>query len=194
VVSYQPLPSDAPWSGSPPPPLDMPHYGIGFIDAIKRGFKKYATFSGRASRSEYWWWTLFAFIVYLVLGIPAYVLGITTSSDLGSTPGAAAIPLLIALLIFYLGIIVPTLALTVRRLHDAGYSGWLVLLGLVPYLGSLVLLIFTVLPSSPAGVKYDPVPATPPDYNPYLQQNSYPSQTSYPQNTYPQNTYPPQSP
>ena len=43
-------------------------------------------------------------------------------------------------------------------------------------------------------VKYDPVPATPPDYNPYLQQNAYPSQTSYPQNTYPQNTYPPQSP
>ena len=98
-MSYQPY-TPAPAQPSLPPPIDMPHHGIGFIDAIKRGFKKYATFSGRASRSEYWWWTLFAVIVYLVLGLPAYVLGITTSSDLGRTPGAAAIPLFIALLIF----------------------------------------------------------------------------------------------
>ena len=88
MVTYQPYYS-APAQPSPPA-LDMPHYGIGFIDAIKRGFKKYATFSGRASRSEYWWWALFSFIVYLVLLVPAYVLGITTSSDGGRTPGAAA--------------------------------------------------------------------------------------------------------
>jgi uncharacterized membrane protein YhaH (DUF805 family) len=51
----------------------MPHYGISFGGAIARGFKKYATFAGRASRSEYWWWYLFTFIVYLVLGLLAYV-------------------------------------------------------------------------------------------------------------------------
>ena len=146
MVSYQPYYA-APAQPSPPS-LDMPHYGISFIDAIKRGFKKYATFSGRASRSEYWWWALFSFIVYVVLLVPAYVLGITTSSDGGRTPGAAAIPLIILMVIFYLGIIVPTLALTVRRLHDAGYSGWLALLMLVPYVGGLIILIFAVLPSS----------------------------------------------
>jgi hypothetical protein len=83
---------------------------------------------------------------------------------------------------------VPNLALTVRRLHDAGYSGWLVLLGLVPYLGGLILLIFAVLPSSPTGVKYDPVPVAPRYDNPYQPQNSSPPESSYPA----QNDYPPQ--
>jgi uncharacterized membrane protein YhaH (DUF805 family) len=188
MVSYQPY--DAAPAQPSPPALDMPHYGIGFIDAIKRGFKKYATFSGRAGRSEYWWWALFTFIVSVVLLVPAYVLGITTSPDGGRTPGAGAIPLIILMIIFYLAIIVPNLALTVRRLHDAGYSGWLVLLGLVPYLGGLILLIFAVLPSSPAGVKYDPVPATPYGDNPYQPQSAYPPQSSYPS----QDTYPPQAP
>jgi len=188
MVSYQPY--DAAPAQPSPPALDMPYYGIGFIDAIKRGFRKYATFSGRASRSEYWWWALFTFIVSVVLVVPAYVLGITTSSDGGRTPGAAAIPLIILMIIFYLAIIVPNIALTVRRLHDAGYSGWLVLLGLVPYLGGLILLIFAVLPSSPAGVKYDPVPATPYGGNPYPPQSAYPPQNSYPS----QDTYPPQAP
>ena len=188
MVSYQPY--DAAPAQPSPPALDMPHYGIGFIDAIKRGFKKYATFSGRAGRSEYWWWALITFIVSVVLLVPAYVLGITTSSDGGRTPGAAAIPLIILMIIFYLAIFVPNLALTVRRLHDAGYSGWLVLLGLVPYLGGLILLIFAVLPSSPAGVKYDPVPATPYGDNPYQPQSAYPPQSSYPA----QDTYPPQAP
>jgi len=51
IVSYQPNPSGTAQLSSPPP-LDLPHYGIGFVDAVKRGFKKYATFTGRASRSE----------------------------------------------------------------------------------------------------------------------------------------------
>jgi uncharacterized membrane protein YhaH (DUF805 family) len=58
--------------------------------------------------------------------------------------------------VFALGIIVPTLALTVRRLHDAGYSGLFALLLLIPYLGSLIIMIFALLPSSPAGAIYDP--------------------------------------
>ena len=165
--------SQAPAQSSPPA-LDMPHYGIGFIDAIKRGFKKYATFSGRASRGAYWWWALLPpTIVSVVLLVPAYVLGITTSPDGGRTPGTAAIPLIILMIIFYLAIIVPNLALTVRRLHDAGYSGWLVLLGLVPYLGGLILLIFAVLPLAHWS-QVRPVPATPYGDNPYQPQNSYP--------------------
>jgi uncharacterized membrane protein YhaH (DUF805 family) len=155
------------------PSLEMPYYGIGFVDAIKRGFKKYATFSGRASRSEYWWWYLFTFLVYLVLGVPLYVVGMATSRDGGRTPGALAIPLLILLTVFALGIIVPSLALTVRRLHDAGYSGLLALLFLIPYVGGLVILIFALLPSSPAGAKYDPIPVTPAAYDPNLPQNPY---------------------
>ena len=56
----------------------------------------------------------------------------------------------------FFGILLPTLAVTVRRLHDAGYSGLVALLFLLPYLGSLIMMIFALLPSSPAGAKYDP--------------------------------------
>ncbi len=143
---------------APPPPLAWPHYGIGFAGAVRRGFTKYATFSGRASRAEYWWWTLFTFLVVLVLGIPAAVVGTLTSADGGETPGAPAVPLLVAIFLFYLAVLVPTLAVTVRRLHDAGNSGWLVLLGLIPWVGGLILLVFAVMPASPNGARYDPVP------------------------------------
>ena len=54
--------------------------------------------------------------------------------------------------------LVPTIAVTMRRLRDAGYSGWLVLLALIPWLGGLILLVFTLLPPSPAGSKYDRAP------------------------------------
>jgi uncharacterized membrane protein YhaH (DUF805 family) len=163
-----------------PPSLDWPHYGISFSGAITRGFKKYAKFEGRASRSEYWWWTLFTALVLTVLGLLSMVIGLQTSPDGGETPGAPAVPLLVLLGLFYLAILVPTIALTVRRLHDVGYSGWLVLLGLVPSVGGLILLVFAVLPSSPAGAKYDPPSAYPP--------GSYPP-AQYPPNPYQQ--YPP---
>ena len=152
-MSYQPQPSNA-----VSPPLELPHYGISFGGAVARGFKKYATFTGRASRSEYWWWTLFTFLTYLVLGLVTYVVGTVTSRDGGRTPGLVAVPFIILFAAFFLGILVPTLALTVRRLHDAGYSGLFALLLLIPYLGSLIILIFALLPSSPAGAKYDLVP------------------------------------
>jgi len=157
-VSDQPQPSDVSRPGQPP--LDLPHYGISFGGAIARGFKKYATFAGRASRSEYWWWTLFTFLTYLVLGLVAFAVGTATSRDGGRTPGLLAIPLIIVFAVFFLGIIVPTLALTVRRLHDAGYSGLFALFLLIPYLGSLIIVIFALLPSSPAGAIYDPRPET----------------------------------
>ena len=164
------------------PPLDWPHYGISFSGAIRRGFKKYAKFEGRASRSEYWWWALFTGLVLTVLGLLSLVIGVQTSPDGGDTPGAPAVPLLVLLVLFYLAILVPSIAVTMRRLHDAGYSGWLVLLALIPSLGGLILLVFTVLPSSPAGAKYGPPNAYPPA--------SYPP-AQYQPNQYPPNQYPP---
>jgi hypothetical protein len=98
MASYQPQPSAA--TAPAAPPLELPHYGIGFIDAIKRGFKKYASFAGRASRSEYWWWTLFTFLTYTVLGLLAYIVGIATSRDGGRTPGVLAVPLIILFAVF----------------------------------------------------------------------------------------------
>ena len=99
---------------------------MSFIDAVKTCFSKYVTFSGRARRSEYWWWFLFAVIVYIVSG--------------AIDAAAGTYPIIYAICI--LAIFLPTLAVTVRRLHDTGRSGWWILLGLIPLVGSIILIVF----------------------------------------------------
>ena len=159
--SQQPYPSEQPfpaqqqsaWQGEPP--LWAPYYGAPFLVAVKRFFKKYATFSGRASRSEYWWWTLVSVGVSIILNIVVNA-GSTGSSLSGTaTPGPGPIFGIILIVIWGLATLVPSLALTVRRLHDGNFSGWLLLLVLVPFLGALAVLVFTILPSNPAGQRFD---------------------------------------
>ena len=159
-MSYPQYPQQQaqPWQGGEPP-LWAPYYGAPFPAAVKRFFKKYATFSGRASRSEYWWWTLVSVAVSIILNIimGAGSAATTTASSLGSTPapGPGAILGTILVAIWALATIVPSLALSVRRLHDGNFSGWLLLLGLVPFLGAIALLVFMILPSNPAGQRFD---------------------------------------
>jgi uncharacterized membrane protein YhaH (DUF805 family) len=140
------------------PPLWAPYYGAPFPAAVRRFFKKYATFSGRASRSEYWWWTLVSVAVSIIGNIiisagagtlPTAGLSSTTAPGPGATFGA------ILLIIWALATIVPSLALSVRRLHDGNFSGWLLLIVLVPFLGALALLVLMILPSNPAGQRFD---------------------------------------
>ncbi|MHC6221757.1 DUF805 domain-containing protein [Arthrobacter sp. MMS24-S77] len=142
-------------------PLWAPYYGAPIGEAARRFFKKYATFTGRASRSEYWWWTLISVVVSIVLNIITSVAGSAgaTVSDAGTmVPGPGAIVGVILLVIWGLAVIVPSLALVVRRLHDANFSGWMILIGLVPFLGALALLVFMFLPPKPEGQRFD-VPA-----------------------------------
>ena len=111
------------------PPLDKPYYGIGFGGAVARYFKKYATFAGRASRSEYWWVYLFTAIVTIVL------------TSLGQVTAVAMVVGVVSI-VWTLGTIIPNLAVAVRRLHDTNKSGWLVLLPAVfSYGGQLVSII-----------------------------------------------------
>ena len=140
------------------PPLDQPLYGATLPQAVGRFFKKYATFSGRASRSEYWWVYLFIFVVIIVCGIGVGVLGNATQTEADRAarqPGPGALIFAIPLIIFSLGIIVPAIALHVRRLHDVNISGLVYLITFVPYLGSFVLQILAILPSNPAGARFD---------------------------------------
>jgi uncharacterized membrane protein YhaH (DUF805 family) len=132
------------------PPLWAPYYGAPLPAAVKRFFKKYATFSGRASRSEFWWWALVSFAVSIVLNI---ISGPTATSALDSTPTLGIGTILGA--IWGLATIVPSLALVVRRLHDGGFSGLLALLLLVPFAGAVAVFVLTILPSKPEGQKYD---------------------------------------
>jgi uncharacterized membrane protein YhaH (DUF805 family) len=146
------------WKGGEPP-LWAPYYGAPFPAAVKRFFKKYATFSGRASRSEYWWWMLVSVAVSIVLNIiiGAGTAGTMTASSLSSAPapGPGAIFGTILIAIWALATLVPSLALVVRRLHDGNFSGLLLLIVLVPFLGALALLVLTILPSNPAGQRFD---------------------------------------
>jgi uncharacterized membrane protein YhaH (DUF805 family) len=98
---------------------------VNFDEAIKDGLSKYATFSGRSSRSAYWWWTLF----YVLVAIGASIIDAAIK-----TPALTGLA--------WLAFIIPNLAVLVRRLHDTDRTGWWVLIGLVPLVGWIVLLIF----------------------------------------------------
>jgi uncharacterized membrane protein YhaH (DUF805 family) len=113
--------------------------------------KKYAVFTGRARRKEYWMFTLFNFIVGLVLTIVELVtksFGITVLSYLYS-----------------FAVLLPGIAVTVRRLHDAGHSGWWIFIGLIPLIGAIVLLVMMVEDSEPDENRYGPNPKTGDDFS-----------------------------
>ncbi|GAA1349129.1 hypothetical protein GCM10009636_05500 [Arthrobacter koreensis] len=147
--------------------LSQPLYGAGIGDAVKRFFKKYATFSGRASRSEYWWWTLVNAVVLTVLGIWTITAAVgSVNTVTGELEGTSFLFPYALIGLWGLATLVPGIALTVRRLHDGGFTGWLFLLALVPGLGGLALLVLALMPSKPEGARYD---AGAPQYGAYPQ-------------------------
>src|SRR5262249_54035332 len=107
---------------------------MGFGEAIRSVFGKYATFGGRACRSEYWWFYLFTVLVGAAAGVPDAIF--TTSAATAGAPSSAGPIAGIAQLALFL----PQLAVTVRRLHDTNRSGW-VLGGFVAYLVVTVAII-----------------------------------------------------
>ncbi|MEC7708850.1 MAG: DUF805 domain-containing protein [Candidatus Thermoplasmatota archaeon] len=118
-----------------------PQQMMGFMDALTTVFRnKYATFSGRASRSEYWWGYLGYVVVAMVVQIVAIVGAIALS---GVSEGLAALMLVVPI-VFGLALFIPTLAVTVRRFHDTGKSGWLVLVLLIPCIGTILWLVWTI--------------------------------------------------
>jgi uncharacterized membrane protein YhaH (DUF805 family) len=115
-----------------------------YLEALK----KYAVFAGRSRRKEYWYFVLFTVIVSVVLsGIDLLLGTYSFSSNVGLLSG-----------IYALAIIIPTLAVSVRRLHDIDRTGWWVLINLVPVIGSIVLLVFAVLDGTPGGNRFGPNP------------------------------------
>lgn len=100
-----------------------------FITAIKTCLGKYATFQGRAIRSEYWYFTLFNLILNLMASVIA-----------GASLGALTVLPVIVLI----ALLVPSIAVSIRRLHDLDKSGWWVLLALIPLIGAIILLIWSI--------------------------------------------------
>lgn len=113
--------------------------------------KRYTQFNGRASRSEFWWFQLFIVIVSIPSYILSFIAGYTGSQSLALVSTGLS-------LVTWLAVIVPMIAVTVRRLHDTDRSGWWYLLALVPFAG-LAVLVFMLLPGTPGDNQFSsPVP------------------------------------
>lgn len=127
---------------------NTPAEEFNLFSAWKSMFKKYAQFSGRSRRSEYWYATLanslVIIILYLLLACAIIPMAISTEKygepSFGSVILAGTISLAILAYIFIA--FIPAMALTVRRLHDTGRSGWFYLLNFIPYVGSIILIVF----------------------------------------------------
>lgn len=104
--------------------------------------KKYAVFEGRARRTEYWMFFLINFVICFVLSIVEAMIG---------TMGILTV-------VYSLAVLLPGIAVSIRRIHDIGRSGWWVVIGLVPVVGAIVLLIFALLDSQPGENQYGPSP------------------------------------
>lgn len=114
--------------------------------------KRYTDFSGRSRRKEYWMFVLFALIVGFVLGLIEGIAGL--SGMVGGVYGPLTT-------IFLLGIIVPAIAVQVRRFHDQDKSGWFVLIGLIPIVGGLIVLVFMCLEGTRGSNRFGPDPKDP---------------------------------
>ncbi len=123
---------------------------MGFGDAIQTCLSKYATFSGRAARSEYWWFYLFIFLVFVVLVLLDMTLFGFDPEDPTDIPVIAGLGLL--------ALFLPTLAAVVRRLHDTDRSGWWYLISFIPLIGGLVLLYFLVSKGTEGPNRFGPNP------------------------------------
>jgi uncharacterized membrane protein YhaH (DUF805 family) len=131
---YGPGPSYAGGPGHAPGVMPFP-------DAVRSVLNQYATFTGRARRSEYWWFGLFNLGLSMVAAVFDALIGAPLTQW-----------------VVALGLLVPSLAVAVRRLHDTGRSGWWLLISLVPLVGAIVLIIFLCTDSDRRPNRWGPSP------------------------------------
>jgi uncharacterized membrane protein YhaH (DUF805 family) len=113
---------------------------------------KYASFDGRARRKEFWSFALFNAIIYFIFYAVGIFLAVSTRSE------TLALIVFGILGIYALGIIVPSLAVTVRRLHDIGKGGGWIFISCIPFVGGLILFVFTLLDSEAGENRFGPNP------------------------------------
>lgn len=124
-----------------------------------RCLSKYADGHGRARRKEYWYFVLFQLLILLVPLLLCVAL-VAAGGENPSDSNSLAIGLFAMVAgVVYVALLLPGLCVMIRRFHDVGLSGWLVLLGLIPYVGGLITFVITLLPSQAFPNKHGPVPA-----------------------------------
>lgn len=128
-----------------------------FAAAIRNAYSHYATFRGRATRSEFWKFALFTVIVMVVLYLPLIVTGGITGEPGGGVSLLVTVSLLAAG-IFMLVSLLPYLSVLVRRLHDTDRSGWWYWIVLVPFVGGVILLVLLALPTTAGDNRFGSAP------------------------------------
>ena len=118
-----------------------------FLDVIKN---KYAIFTGRARRQEYWMFVLVYAIIAIALQLLAVIFGLFS--------GLLATLISVIFMLFALAVLIPSLAVVIRRLHDIGKSGWWILISLIPLIGEIWLIILLATDSQPGENQYGPNP------------------------------------
>jgi len=118
---------------------------MGFVEAVASALKGYVNVRDRACRSEYWWFFLFALLASAVIGFAEGATGVGTDVGVLST-------------IFSLAMLLPSIAVGVRRLHDIDRSGWWLLLWFVPLIGVIVLIIWACKRGTPGANRFGPDP------------------------------------
>ncbi|HIX87882.1 MAG TPA: DUF805 domain-containing protein [Candidatus Akkermansia intestinavium] len=127
------------------------HDGMGLWDIFKLTMtKNFAEFSGRATRREYWMFQLAGILFWFVFSFAVVIL----SGVLSLIDESLVIVAMFLSYLYPLAILIPSLGIFVRRLHDTGRSGWVILLGLIPFVGPIILFIFTLLDSQPGTNAY----------------------------------------
>lgn len=121
---------------------------MSFLEAVSTALRQFKTFTGRSGRAEYWYWFLFVFIANLVLTIPTVMMAMITDEP------ALLAPFYLAQLTIGIFLIIPTIAVTIRRLHDTNLSGWYMLLFLLPAVGGIINIIMMIQPGTPGGNRY----------------------------------------
>jgi uncharacterized membrane protein YhaH (DUF805 family) len=120
--------------------------------------KRYADFSGRSRRKEYWMFVLFQMLLLVPLILIAALLG-GTSDDPANPFGSVA--MLIVVAVYFLVFLIPGIAVQVRRFHDQDKSGWFILLGFIPYVGGIILFVFMCLEGTRGPNRFGPDPKDP---------------------------------
>ena len=126
---------------------------MGFTAAIRSGFDHYVKFDGRASRSAYWWWALFVFIVGIVANVLDGVFGLQQFREFnGQMYAAGGVISGIATL----ALLLPNLSVTIRRLHDTDRSGWWWFIVIFPVIGWIIYLYFMIARGTPGPNRFGP--------------------------------------
>ena len=133
---------------------------MGFTDAVKNCVRNnYLGFSGRASRSEYWWFMLFLQIVPIVGYVLVFAYISVALGEEGATMSFETLMNLLSLpSLVTLAFLLPALSVSVRRLHDTGKSGWMLLIALIPCIGLILWLVWMIEDGQAHANAYGPVP------------------------------------